>query len=143
MSSHDFSSRCAYNKNNITVKTTKPRHTRHTPKKKLFYFLFWRNKFIFWNICALQRYISLSKEFLKWRLTISQSKIKNCNIVVNFNSFSQAIKENSRGIFVSHPRSFLQHWCWILLVDVWRVESHDWDIDREVDPRSHDSISFL
>ena len=30
------------------------------------------------------------------------------NIVVNFNSFSQAIKENSRGIFVSHPRSLLQ-----------------------------------
>ena len=30
-----------------------------------------------------------------------------------------------------------------MLVDVWRVESHDRDIDRQVDPRSHDLISFL
>ena len=36
-----------------------------------------------------------------------------------------------------------QHWE-VLLVDVWRwIESHDRDIDREVDPRSHDSIGFV
>ena len=28
--------------------------------------------------------------------------------------------------------ALLQHWCWLLLVDVWRVESHDRNIDREV-----------
>ena len=46
--------------------------------------------------------------------------------------------------FVSHLRSLFQHWWVLLLVDIWpRIESRDRDIDREVNPRSHDSIDKL